>query len=179
MSLPVRTGFGSHSGRVGQVAPRCWLRRSPCSRLCLPRRREALPSSRITLLDPCPALRPRWCPSRLPCRAQDCCLPKPAHGRLSNRFPGPILSSTIIHFSEFNNAAWFLASPLLRTPHFCSRPLVRLPTWWLAFGRVGLDRFRYLTHWVTLTSFTRCHLDSNVPSCLGTSRRLVGPEKGS
>ena len=49
------------------------------------------------------------------------------------------LSSTIIHFSEFNDAACVLASPLLRTPSFDDRTSVRLPTGWLAFGRVGLE----------------------------------------
>ena len=49
--------------------------------------------------------------------------------------------TTIIHFSEFNDAACVLASPLLRTPPLSGRTSVRLPTWWLAFGRVGLDSF--------------------------------------
>ena len=49
------------------------------------------------------------------------------------------LLSTIIHFSEFNDAACALASPLLRTPSFDGRTSVRLPTRWLAFGRVGLE----------------------------------------
>lgn len=47
--------------------------------------------------------------------------------------------STTIHFSEFNDAACLLALPLLRTLPFSSRSSVRLPTWWLAFGRVGLE----------------------------------------
>jgi hypothetical protein len=47
--------------------------------------------------------------------------------------------STTIHFSEFNDAACLLALPLLRTLPFGSRSSVRLPTWWLAFGRVGLE----------------------------------------
>ena len=47
--------------------------------------------------------------------------------------------TTIIHFSEFNDAACALALPLLRTPCFQSRTSVRLPTRWLAFGRVGLE----------------------------------------
>ena len=47
--------------------------------------------------------------------------------------------STIIHFSEFNDAACVLASPLLRTPPLSGRTSVRLPTRWLAFGRVGLE----------------------------------------
>jgi hypothetical protein len=49
------------------------------------------------------------------------------------------LLSTIIHFSEFNDAACVLAFPLLRTPSFDDRTSVRLPTRWLAFGRVGLE----------------------------------------
>ncbi len=47
--------------------------------------------------------------------------------------------TTIIHFSEFHTAAWFLALPLHRTVPLSTRPSVRLPTGWLAFGRVGLD----------------------------------------
>ena len=47
--------------------------------------------------------------------------------------------STTIHFSEFNDAACLLTLPLLRTLLFSSRSLVRLPTRWLAFGRVGLE----------------------------------------
>jgi hypothetical protein len=51
------------------------------------------------------------------------------------------LLSTIIHFSEFNDAACVLVLPLLRTPPFGDRTSVRLPTRWLAFGREGLDGF--------------------------------------
>jgi len=70
VSLPVGTGVGSSTGRVGQLTPGCWSRRSPLLRRLLPRRREALPSSRITLLPTCPALRSRWGPARLPWREQ-------------------------------------------------------------------------------------------------------------
>ena len=79
----------------------------------------------------------------------------------------PWLISTTIRFSEFNDAACVLALPLLRTPPLSGRTSVRLPTRWLApqaRGRVGLDGFRYLTHWVTLTCFKRCLLYSHVPS---------------
>jgi hypothetical protein len=75
VSLPACAEFGSSTGCVGQLTPGCCLCRSPLLRRLLPRRREALPSSRITLLLTCPALRPRWCPARLPWRGQDCCLP--------------------------------------------------------------------------------------------------------
>jgi hypothetical protein len=139
VSLPACARVGSSVGRVGHPTPGCWLCRSPAFRLLLPRRREALPSSRITLLHTCPALRPRWCPTRLPWRGQDCCLPMSACRRLWSRLPGLILLSTIIHFSEFNDAACVLASPLLRTVLFSTRSSVRLPTRWLAFGRVGLE----------------------------------------
>ena len=139
VSLPTCVGVGSSIGRVGHQTPGCCLRRSPLFRRSLPRRREALPSSRVTLLPTCPALRPRWCPAHLPWREQDCCLPIDAHRRLSVRLPGLILLSTTIHFSGFNDAACVLASPLLRTPPLGDRPSVRLPTWWLAFGRVGLE----------------------------------------
>ena len=108
-------------------------------RQLFPRRREALPSSRITLLSTCPALRPRWCPARLPWRGQDCCLAVTGCRRLWVRLPGLILLSTTIRFSEFNDAACVLALPLLRTPRFRDRTSVRLPTRWLAFGRVGLE----------------------------------------
>jgi hypothetical protein len=154
--------FGSSIGRVAQQMPGCWLSRSPLFRRLLPRRREALPSSRITLVPTCPALRPRWCPARSPWCEQDCCLPARGCRRLWVRLPGLILLATIIHFSEFNDAACVLALPLLRTPLLSGRTSVRLPTRWLAFGRVGLEL--PLTHWVTLTCFKRCLLYSHVPS---------------
>ena len=48
------------------------------------------------------------------------------------------LLTTTIHFSELNSAACVLASPLLRTPSLDDRTSFRLPTRWLAVGRVGL-----------------------------------------
>ena len=50
-----------------------------------PRRPLALPSSRVTPVEACPALRPRWCPVYSPYRIQDCCLPVTAHRRLLPR----------------------------------------------------------------------------------------------
>ena len=47
------------------------------------RRQVALPSSRATPVDACPALRPRWCPQCSPKRTQDCCLPVTGNRRLS------------------------------------------------------------------------------------------------
>ena len=70
----------------------------------------ALPSSRVTPLYACPALRPRWCPAHSPYRAQDCCLPALAHRRLSPRtFLRDILLSTTLHISGLNHAACLLA----------------------------------------------------------------------
>ena len=46
---------------------------------------------------------------------------------------------TIIHFSEFTDAVCALASPLLRASPLDDPTSVRLPTGWLAFGRVGLE----------------------------------------
>jgi hypothetical protein len=51
----------------------------------LTRRLVALPSSRATPMNACPALRPRWCPDRSPLRLQDCCLPATGNRRLSPR----------------------------------------------------------------------------------------------
>jgi hypothetical protein len=163
VSRPACAGIGSPAGRAGQQSPGCCLRRSPLFRRLVPRRREALPSPRFTLGPTCPALRPRWCPARLPWREQACCLPVPRYRRLWVRLPRLVLLSTIIHFSGFNNAACVLALPLLRTrPLFDRRTSVRLPARWLAFGRVGLEL--PLTHWVTLTCFKRCLLYSHIPS---------------
>src|SRR5215510_1377945 len=47
------------------------------------RREVALPSSRVTPMKTCPALRPRWCPDCSPSRLQDCCLPAGGNRRLS------------------------------------------------------------------------------------------------
>ena len=59
------------------------------------RRHVALPSSRATPMNACPALRPRWCPGCMPCRPQDCCLP--ATGKPS-AFPSiPLEDSPPVH----------------------------------------------------------------------------------
>jgi hypothetical protein len=50
------------------------------------RRQMALPSSRVTPMKACPALRPRWCPTHSPFRGWDCCLPVPGNRRLSSRY---------------------------------------------------------------------------------------------
>ena len=63
-----------------------------------------------------------------------CCI-QSALGPVARPYP----LSTTIHFSEFNDAACVLASPLLRTVLFSTRSSVRLPTGWLTVGRVGLE----------------------------------------
>ena len=81
--------------------------------------------------------------------------------------------TTTIHFSGFNSAACVLASPLLRTSSLDDRTSVRLPTRWLAFGRVGFVGCRRRTHWVTMTSFKGCHPYSNVPGFSRHEQRMV------
>jgi len=90
VSLPACAEVGSSVGRAGLGMPGCWLGRSPAIRRLFPRRREALPSSRITPVNTCPALRLRWCPVRSPCRPQDFCLPVSACCRLWVRLRGLI-----------------------------------------------------------------------------------------
>src|SRR5205823_1440502 len=73
------------------------------------RREVALPSSRVTPLHACPALRPRWCPAHSPCRIQDCCLPATARRRLSLATAlRTILLTTTIHISGLHHAACIL-----------------------------------------------------------------------
>jgi len=50
------------------------------------RRQMALPSSRATPVNTCPALRPRWCPAYSPSRTQDCCLPATGSRRRSSLY---------------------------------------------------------------------------------------------
>ena len=50
------------------------------------RKQVVLPRARVTPVQTCPALRPRWCPVHLPYRTQDCCLPAHAHRRLLPRY---------------------------------------------------------------------------------------------
>jgi hypothetical protein len=50
------------------------------------RRPVVLPSSRVTPVQPCPALSPRWWPAHWPYRTQDCGLPARAKRRLLPRY---------------------------------------------------------------------------------------------
>ena len=57
----------------------------PSSGSCA-RRHVALPRSRVPPVNACPALRPRWCPRRLPERVEGCCLPATGNRRLSPQY---------------------------------------------------------------------------------------------
>ena len=61
----------------------------------LTRRQVALPSSRATPVNACPALRPRWCPAYSPSRTQDCCLPATGNRRRSSLYR--LESSPVVH----------------------------------------------------------------------------------
>ena len=87
------------------------------------RRHSALPSSRTTLLDSCPALRPRWCPKHSPYRIQDYCLPAQGSCRLYLLKIRRISSrSTTIYISELNT------EPAPSIPSGFGLPLPGLPS---------------------------------------------------
>ncbi len=100
-------------------------------------RQVALPRSRATPMDTCPALRPRWCPRHSPQRVQDCCLPALANRRLSPRYTvRDILLSTTLHISGLNHAACVLATPGSIRP-LTGRHAGSLLTGWLGVSQVG------------------------------------------
>ena len=87
---------------------RAFGRPVPQSGICA-RRQRALPSSRVTPVDTCPALRPRWGPSDSPMRLWDCCLPAQRDCRLSPlNALGVILLPTTITISGLHHAACIL-----------------------------------------------------------------------
>src|SRR5262245_53821550 len=92
----------------------------------------ARPSSRVSPVQTCPALRPRWCPAHAPQRPQDCCLPGRAHRRLP----------TTLHVSGRHHAAYLLATPGFVRP-LTGRPAGSLLTGWLDVHQVG---FAHGTH---------------------------------
>ncbi len=101
---PARLAPGSARWRPRRSA-NAWVLVVPVTllRLLLPRRREALPSSRITPLSACPALRPRWCPCPL-ALARTGLLPSErgnpsAFCPVARTYP----LTTTIHFSELNS----------------------------------------------------------------------------
>ena len=77
----------------------------------------ALPSSRVTPMDTCPALRPRWCPEHSPWRIQDCCLPATAYRRRSLATAlRIILWTTTLHISGLHHAAYILVPSSFALP---------------------------------------------------------------
>ena len=97
------------------------------------------------------------------------CIPS-ALGLVAQPYP----VTTILHFSEFHDAACALAFPLLRTPPLSDRTSVRLSTRWLALDRVGFGSLRPLTHWVILTIFKGVTLFHLPGLSLGTSTAWFG-----
>jgi len=88
---------------------------------------------------------------------------------------GPVartyLLSTIIHFSEFNDAACVLALPLTSHTIFRDRTSVRLPTGVASLwsgGNLSIP----LTHWVNFDMFKRCLLYPHIPS-LSSAREVI------
>lgn len=96
-------------------------------RLSLAKRQEALPSSRVTPVCACPALRPRWCPWCSPYRPRDYCLPPVAQRRLSHPPSSWVFILAVHDFTYFGVQLRGLHSRYtrFRTPHLWDRPRVR------------------------------------------------------
>ncbi len=132
-----------HSQPGPRTTPPRWARRfsTPAPRSgTFPRSVVALPSSRVTPLNACPALRPRWCPQHSPYRVQDCCLPRACN---ASAFPSrwharAILLTTTIHISGLNDAACILATPG-SIPPITGAHAGSLLTGWLGVSQVGLE----------------------------------------
>ena len=96
------------------------------------RRQMALPSSRVTPMNACPALRPRWCPTHSPLRVWDCCLPVPGNRRLSPRYS--VESYPAVHdvtLFGVRSRGLHPRSVKLRTPIArCARGLHSRPAGW-------------------------------------------------
>ena len=100
VSLPACAGLGSFTVRVERQTPGCCFRRSPLLRLLFPRRREVLPSSRITPLNACPDLRSRWCPIPLALARAGLLPSSRCNCRLWVRLPGLILCPPLYIFRD-------------------------------------------------------------------------------
>jgi len=110
----------------------------------LTRRHAALPSSRVTPVEACPALRPRGCPECSPLRLQDCGLPATGNRR---RFPpyGREDSPAVHNCYPFRGSITWPASSLHPAPHpsLQRRTRVRYCPAGEAFVRWDLNRFRF------------------------------------
>jgi hypothetical protein len=118
------------------------------------RRHVALPSTRATPVDACPALRPRWCPAHSPSRTQDCCLPATGNRRLSS----PYCFERYPYYPRLYSFRGSITRPA-SSFHPASYAHCWVCTWmsfltcWLGVGQVGLEPTPVLTHWVTTTHF--------------------------
>ena len=125
------------------------------------RRQLALPSFRVTPLNTCPGLRPRWCPVHSPYRRPDCRFPTQC---TASAFTSTnlrlILMTTTIYISGLNTEPASLLPPASDSSYeACLR--IQLLTCWLSFSQVGLSRTKFgITHWVTLTNFIPTNRDS-------------------
>ena len=101
-----------------------------------------LPSSRVTPVNTCPDLRPRWCPAHLPYRVQDCCFPTGANASAFTSIPMRLIPmTTIIHISGLNTEPASLPPPASDSPYGVYLRIWLL-TCWLCFSQVGLDSRR-------------------------------------
>jgi hypothetical protein len=106
------------------------------------RRAVALPRSRVTPLNACPALRPRGCPQPSPARVQDGGLPAPASRRLSPRSCGGLsVRTTTLPIAGLQHAACCLATPGF-IPPMTGTPAGALLTGGRGVRQVGLAPLR-------------------------------------
>ena len=136
LCLPV---IGNSLERLGPLISSAWsLCCTDTPNRYSTRRQLALPSSRVTPINACPALRPRWYPDHSPCRNQDYSLPTHQNRRLSpaeRDYPfGPPLY--IFRGSITQPASLIHLASDFRY-RFC--PQVSLLPCWLGFGQVGLE----------------------------------------
>jgi len=102
------------------------------------RRTAALPSSRVTLVDTCPALRPRWCLGAHLSAPVTAAFRADARRRLSHARGVVILLTTTFNVSGLHHTACILATPGSAPPvtrtHAGSLPACRL-----GFDRAGIE----------------------------------------
>jgi hypothetical protein len=100
----------------------------------------ALPSSRVTPLEACPALRPRWCPIHSPKRVWDCCLPVRANRRLSPQdyFEGYPAVHDATHCGAPSRGLLSAFTPASYS-HCWAGTWSSLLTCWLGVRQVGLE----------------------------------------
>jgi hypothetical protein len=103
----------------------------------------ALPSSRVTPMKTCPALRPRWCPQRIALARPGLLPSTPLHGV---GFP-PSCKSAYPNGPRLYLFRGSITRPVFSLPPASYTPLLEshadsLLTYWLGFGQVGLEPYR-------------------------------------